>query len=182
MRISCEFCGAEYEVDETRIPAEGLPIKCARCLAVFVAHAPAAAQPAPASAPPPGQTTNWGGAPADPWGNPASGDPWAAPAVPPAPAWNAEQQGGWTDPNAAWGTGATQAWESPAPDPWAAPPTPPPPAASWGSPATGAAEQDPFAPPAPAGRPSAAPPSLDPALERMLAEDVSGVGAAPDSD
>lgn len=187
MRISCEFCGAEYEVDEARIPAEGLPIKCARCLAVFVAQAPA--QAAAPAAPPPQQTANWGGAPADPWANPASGDPWAAPAVAPNAAWQSPAPSNWSDPNAAWSApGSTQAWQSPAVDPWAPPPGAPPPSTpSWGPAPTGPAEQDPFAPPMPSGAdanrwPPTAPPSLDPALERMLAEESSSVGPTPDAD
>ncbi len=36
MKVQCEKCQAEYNIDESRIPAEGLQIKCPRCMATFV--------------------------------------------------------------------------------------------------------------------------------------------------
>ncbi len=39
MKVSCDSCQAEYNIDESRIPPEGLQIKCPKCLATFtVAH------------------------------------------------------------------------------------------------------------------------------------------------
>ena len=54
MKITCDKCNALYDVDDCRIPAEGLTMKCPRCQASFVvrrAAAPAPAAPAPAGAP-----------------------------------------------------------------------------------------------------------------------------------
>ncbi|MBW2702443.1 MAG: zinc-ribbon domain-containing protein [Deltaproteobacteria bacterium] len=36
MKVQCEKCQAEYNIDESRIPPEGLQIKCPRCMATFV--------------------------------------------------------------------------------------------------------------------------------------------------
>ncbi len=36
MKVQCEKCASEYNIDEARIPAEGLQIKCPRCMAVFL--------------------------------------------------------------------------------------------------------------------------------------------------
>jgi predicted Zn finger-like uncharacterized protein len=36
MKVQCEKCKSEYNIDEKRIPNEGLQIKCPRCMAVFL--------------------------------------------------------------------------------------------------------------------------------------------------
>ncbi len=36
MKVQCEKCRAEYEIDESRVPPEGLQIKCPRCSATFI--------------------------------------------------------------------------------------------------------------------------------------------------
>ncbi len=36
MRVKCEKCRSEYEIDESRVPAEGLQIKCPRCMSTFI--------------------------------------------------------------------------------------------------------------------------------------------------
>lgn len=36
MKVQCEKCKAEYEIDESRVPPEGLQIKCPRCSATFI--------------------------------------------------------------------------------------------------------------------------------------------------
>ena len=36
MRVKCEKCESEYEIDESRVPAEGLQIKCPRCMSTFI--------------------------------------------------------------------------------------------------------------------------------------------------
>lgn len=113
MRISCEFCGAEYELDEAQIPVEGLPIKCARCLGVFVAKR---AEPAAAAPPSMNQTMplSSGGTSA-PWDAPSawSGDASAqAPAPPPA---SPTGTMAWTGPASEMPGGS---WEAAAPPPW----------------------------------------------------------------
>jgi predicted Zn finger-like uncharacterized protein len=40
MKVQCEKCQAEYNIDESRIPPEGLQIKCPRCMATFVVQQP----------------------------------------------------------------------------------------------------------------------------------------------
>jgi predicted Zn finger-like uncharacterized protein len=35
MKVRCEQCKAEYEIDESRVPPDGLQIKCPRCSATF---------------------------------------------------------------------------------------------------------------------------------------------------
>lgn len=42
MQISCPSCSAQYNVDESRIPPQGVSIKCPRCQHQFVVHANAA--------------------------------------------------------------------------------------------------------------------------------------------
>ncbi len=42
MIIRCERCSTVYELDETRLAAEGSPVQCAKCQAVFQAVPPAA--------------------------------------------------------------------------------------------------------------------------------------------
>ena len=36
MRVQCEKCKAEYNIDEARVPSEGLQIKCPRCMSTFI--------------------------------------------------------------------------------------------------------------------------------------------------
>jgi len=36
MKAKCEKCKAEYDIDESRVPPEGLQIKCPRCSATFI--------------------------------------------------------------------------------------------------------------------------------------------------
>ncbi|HUT99971.1 MAG TPA: tetratricopeptide repeat protein [Myxococcota bacterium] len=36
MRVRCEKCGSEYNIDDARVPPEGLQIKCPKCLATFL--------------------------------------------------------------------------------------------------------------------------------------------------
>ena len=43
MKTSCKKCNAPYDVDESRIPAEGLAMKCPRCQASFTVTRPASA-------------------------------------------------------------------------------------------------------------------------------------------
>ncbi|MDP2344674.1 MAG: tetratricopeptide repeat protein [Deltaproteobacteria bacterium] len=75
MQISCPSCSAQYNVDESRIPPQGVSIKCPRCQHQFVVHANAAgAVPLPGNAVPlPGS----GGGGAVPL--PGSGGPSAVP-------------------------------------------------------------------------------------------------------
>lgn len=52
MKVSCESCGAQYDLDDSRIPPSGITMKCPACLHQFkVTRAGAAAPPPPA--PPP---------------------------------------------------------------------------------------------------------------------------------
>ncbi len=52
MQISCPSCSAQYNVDESRIPPQGVSIKCPRCQHQFVVHAnDAAAVALPGSGP-----------------------------------------------------------------------------------------------------------------------------------
>lgn len=43
MRIACPGCKATYSIDDARIPATGLNMKCPRCSAIFAVRPPAAA-------------------------------------------------------------------------------------------------------------------------------------------
>jgi len=53
MKIACESCGAQYDIDEARIPASGLVMKCPACLHQFTVHkGQGAAAAVPAAAPP----------------------------------------------------------------------------------------------------------------------------------
>lgn len=36
MKVRCEKCGSEYNIDDARVPPEGLQIKCPKCLAIFL--------------------------------------------------------------------------------------------------------------------------------------------------
>ncbi len=58
MKISCESCGAQYDLDERRIPPSGMTMKCPACLHQFPVKRPGAAPPPPMppaspAAPPP---------------------------------------------------------------------------------------------------------------------------------
>jgi predicted Zn finger-like uncharacterized protein len=46
MKISCESCSAQYDLDENRIPPSGMSMKCPACLHTFQVHRPAAARAA----------------------------------------------------------------------------------------------------------------------------------------
>jgi predicted Zn finger-like uncharacterized protein len=50
MKIGCEKCGAQYDLDEARIPASGMMMKCPACLNQFKVTKPGAAAAAPAPA------------------------------------------------------------------------------------------------------------------------------------
>ncbi len=50
MDVRCEKCNSEYEFDASRIPPEGLPVKCSSCGHVFRVGAPADALPGPGNA------------------------------------------------------------------------------------------------------------------------------------
>ena len=75
MQITCPKCGAQYNVDESRIPPQGVTIKCPRCLHQFVVQlgddeddaateAISAVDVAAAAAAPPPAASGWsGGAP-----------------------------------------------------------------------------------------------------------------------
>src|SRR5262245_41002986 len=43
MKIKCESCSAEYDLDESRIPPSGVQMKCPACLHQFLVKKPAAA-------------------------------------------------------------------------------------------------------------------------------------------
>lgn len=207
MRISCQFCAAEYEIEESRIPAEGLPVKCARCLGVFVVPAPLAA----------GWGTlgerdaqsaggDLGGSVSDGWNDSAAWDV-PAPSQNPPPskstmAWEGPPSSGLPEGWPSVATATTQAWESPpvAPVPAAGQP----PAEAWGAPTSSTAawgdspsgwEHSPDAGWGAPGAPVAAPPvpdsvapswddqppHLDPELQRLLA-DHPGAGPFDDPD
>ncbi|MBN2495663.1 MAG: zinc-ribbon domain-containing protein [Deltaproteobacteria bacterium] len=36
MKVQCEKCKAQYNIDESRVPPEGLQIKCPRCMTTFI--------------------------------------------------------------------------------------------------------------------------------------------------
>ena len=46
MKVRCEKCSSEYNIDESRVPPEGLQVKCPRCSATFIV----ARESAPATA------------------------------------------------------------------------------------------------------------------------------------
>src|SRR4051812_18036582 len=50
MKITCESCAAQYDLDESRIPPSGVQMKCPACLHQFLVKKPAAAGAAPAAA------------------------------------------------------------------------------------------------------------------------------------
>src|ERR1700691_1868880 len=61
LKVACESCQAPYQVDERRVPATGLKMRCPKCGHSFVVHNPNAPAVAPRppqalaapSAPPP---------------------------------------------------------------------------------------------------------------------------------
>jgi len=46
MKITCESCSAEYDLDESRIPPSGVQMKCPACLHQFLVKRPVAGAPA----------------------------------------------------------------------------------------------------------------------------------------
>ena len=50
LKVECESCKAPYQIDERRVPADGLKMRCPKCGHSFVVKSPAAAGAAP---PPP---------------------------------------------------------------------------------------------------------------------------------
>src|SRR6516162_9501775 len=48
MKITCESCSAQYDLDDNRIPPSGLTMKCPECLHTFVVKKGAAPAAAPA--------------------------------------------------------------------------------------------------------------------------------------
>jgi predicted Zn finger-like uncharacterized protein len=81
MRIACPGCQAEFNIDDSRIPAGGLHLKCPKCAALFAVKKDAAARPPPpavAPGPVPLPAFPPGMAPAAP--PPGAGTP---PAIPP---------------------------------------------------------------------------------------------------
>src|SRR5438105_509648 len=59
-KVECEGCKAPYQVDERRVPVNGLKMRCPKCGASFVVHAPddGAATELPALAAPKGAGAN----------------------------------------------------------------------------------------------------------------------------
>jgi predicted Zn finger-like uncharacterized protein len=47
MKITCESCSAQYDLDDSRIPPSGLTMKCPACLHTFTVRKAAAAAPPP---------------------------------------------------------------------------------------------------------------------------------------
>src|SRR4051812_14810736 len=47
MKITCESCSAQYDLDDSRIPSSGLTMKCPACLHSFTVRKGAAAPPPP---------------------------------------------------------------------------------------------------------------------------------------
>src|SRR6478736_3978744 len=47
MKITCESCNAQYDLDESRIPASGVQMKCPACLHQFTVRKPGAGAPPP---------------------------------------------------------------------------------------------------------------------------------------
>ncbi|MBX3275065.1 MAG: zinc-ribbon domain-containing protein [Sandaracinaceae bacterium] len=136
MQVACPSCSAEYPVDERRLPASGLKMRCPKCGARFHVQAdggvsPVADGPAPAAAKPP----------------PAIPKPGAIPKPPPPPPRGAKPPG---PPAGAFGDADDLDLDLPAPR-GAAPPVAAPPAFADGLedlPAPRAAKKAPIAPPA----------------------------------
>ena len=57
MRIVCESCSAEYNLDDSRVPAAGMDLKCPKCLHSFRVLPPGVE--APPSTPPPEAAGDW---------------------------------------------------------------------------------------------------------------------------
>src|SRR5437868_727066 len=53
MKITCERCSAQYDLDDRRIPPSGFTMKCPACLHSFVVHPAGAAPPTPTPPPTP---------------------------------------------------------------------------------------------------------------------------------
>src|SRR5450432_3464628 len=45
LRVECESCKSPYQVDERRVPAHGLKMRCPKCGTTFVVNNPAFAAP-----------------------------------------------------------------------------------------------------------------------------------------
>ena len=56
LKVECESCRAPYQIDERRVPAAGLKMRCPKCGHSFVVNNPNAAKPAGPPAPPPKPT------------------------------------------------------------------------------------------------------------------------------
>ena len=52
MRVSCESCGAKFKIDDSRIPAQGLVMKCPKCQAPLTVRLEGAPSAPPEVAPP----------------------------------------------------------------------------------------------------------------------------------
>jgi predicted Zn finger-like uncharacterized protein len=52
MKIACERCSAQYDLDENRIPPAGMTMKCPACLHTFVVRRDGIAVPPPPASPP----------------------------------------------------------------------------------------------------------------------------------
>ena len=53
LKVECESCKAPYQIDERRVPAAGLKMRCPKCGHSFVVKSPSAAGAAPAAGPAP---------------------------------------------------------------------------------------------------------------------------------
>ena len=65
VKVECESCKAPYSIDERRIPASGLRVRCPKCAKTFVIRKPGGAAPtaaagSPPIAPPPSTKTTTG--------------------------------------------------------------------------------------------------------------------------
>ena len=78
MKVNCPHCGANYNIDDRRIPASGLNVKCPKCTATFPVRREAAAPPPPPAVEPMAFERHAGSIPL-----PAPENPFAMP--PPAP-------------------------------------------------------------------------------------------------
>jgi cellulose synthase operon protein C len=54
MRVACPHCRAAYKVDDGRVPARGINVRCAKCRKPFPVRPPDASEPAAAPMPQPG--------------------------------------------------------------------------------------------------------------------------------
>src|SRR3954451_22349992 len=84
LKVECESCHAPYQVDERRVPATGLKMRCPKCGHTFLVTNPASAAGGPVStgSPPPPKKTMVGVGAVQAPGVPTN----PAPAPPPMPA------------------------------------------------------------------------------------------------